>query len=269
MSDPTPLDVLAKLRADLFEIWSRASADRDSTAAFERLERWHERAVRQLQKSVSATESIRFRDASSPSVQIGNPLGNVQRYVRQYDASLAALAEEIERDPEFLGVVGPVVTPATAKTPTIIDSRKVFVVHGHDETNTMKLTTMLRERFKIDPVVMNAAAGQGRTLIEKFEDLAEHCAFAFVLVTPDDSVRTTGGEYAQARPNVVFELGWFFGRLGRNRVVLLFKEGTQIHSDLDGVSRIQFIRSVEEKIAEIERELTAASIPILNSRDDG
>lgn len=127
----------------------------------------------------------------------------------------------------------------------------------------MRLQAMLRERFNLQPVVMSGAAGRGRTLIEKFEQLATECAFAFVLLTPDDEVSTDAGEYTQARPNVAFELGWFYGRLGRDRVVMLLREGTRIHSDLDGVSRIQFIRYVDEKIGEIETELEAAGIPLV------
>lgn len=45
--------------------------------------------------------------------------------------------------------------------------------------------------------------------------------------------------------------------IGRERVCTLFQEGTKIHSDLDGVSRIEFDRSIVEKVAEIERELVA------------
>lgn len=66
--------------------------------------------------------------------------------------------------------------------------------------------------------------------------------------------------YSQARPNVIFELGWFYGRLGRSRVCILFQEGSKLHSDLDGVLRIQFRESVEEKLGEIEKELKAAGL---------
>jgi len=76
-----------------------------------------------------------------------------------------------------------------------------------------------------------------------------------VLLSPDDVIKSTKGDYSQARPNVIFELGWFYGRLGRDKVCILFKEGTEIHSDLHGVSRIQFRSSVSEKIEEIEKEL--------------
>lgn len=59
---------------------------------------------------------------------------------------------------------------------------------------------------------------------------------------------------------MIFELGWFYGRLGRDRVCILFKEGTKVPSDLDGISRIQFSESVEEKIVEIERELISSGV---------
>ena len=142
----------------------------------------------------------------------------------------------------------------------IPQSQKVFVIHGHDETNTLKLRNLLKERFKLEPIVLKELPSKGRALIEKFEEEASDASFAFALVTPDDLVRIQTDEYAQPRPNVIFELGWFYGRLGRNRVCILFREGSRIHSDLDGVLRIQFRESVEEKLGEIERELRAAGL---------
>lgn len=61
-------------------------------------------------------------------------------------------------------------------------------------------------------------------------------------------------------PNVTFELGWFYGRLGRSKVCILSRKGTKIHSDLDGINRIDFTESVEERIGEIERELKEARL---------
>ena len=80
-------------------------------------------------------------------------------------------------------------------------------------------------------------------------------AFAFVIFTPGDAIEKGEAGYSQARPNVIFEIGWFYGRLGRERVCILFKKGTKIHSDIEGVSRIEFGNSVTEKIDEIEKEL--------------
>jgi len=108
--------------------------------------------------------------------------------------------------------------------------------------------------------VLSLKPGRGRTIIQKFEEEAQRAVFALALFTPDDVVNIAGEEYAQPRPNAIFELGWFFGRLGRESVCILFRRGTRIHSDLDGISRIEFDSSVAEKIGEIERELLGGRV---------
>ncbi len=150
-------------------------------------------------------------------------------------------------------------TTITVKTSSM-NSRGVFIVHGHDEKNLLRLKEILRERWKLEPIVLSAKPGKGRTIIEKFEAEAQSAAFAFVVLTPDDSIAKDGAGYSQARPNVIFELGWFYGRLGRAKVCILFKKGTTIHSDLSGVSRIEFNDIVNEKIEEIEAELISGGM---------
>lgn len=139
-------------------------------------------------------------------------------------------------------------------------SRTVFIVHGHDETNRLRLEKLLRERWDLEPVVLSYEPGRGRTLIEKFEQEGERSAYAIVLFTPDDLVEMSDTKYFQARPNAIFELGWFYGRLGRQRVCILFKKGTKIPSDLDGITRIEFKDSIKEKIEDIEKELQEAGL---------
>lgn len=146
-------------------------------------------------------------------------------------------------------------------SPSLSPSGKnVFIIHGHDEPNTLRLTLLLQNNFHVNPIVMCATPGMSRTLIKKYEDNASICTFAFALVTPDDEILSRTGNYHQARPNVIFELGWFVGRLGKHRVVILLKEGTQIHSDFDGVSRIQFRENVEDKFLDIQKELNACGL---------
>jgi predicted nucleotide-binding protein len=90
--------------------------------------------------------------------------------------------------------------------------------------------------------------------------LSQACSFAFALFTPDDEVTNSGQTYSQARSNVFYETGWFIGRLGRPRVILLLKSGAKIRSNLEGVSRIEFANKVEEKFIDIRNELMAAKI---------
>ena len=83
--------------------------------------------------------------------------------------------------------------------------------------------------------------------------------YAFAILTPDDVVMGDDG-YRQSRPNVFFELGWFYGQIGRENVCILFKKGTKIHSDLDGISLVQFDRDIPDKILEVESELKEANL---------
>ena len=137
------------------------------------------------------------------------------------------------------------------------DSRKVFIIHGHDETNVLRLKDFLRENLNLAPVVLSSQVGASATIIEKFEQEAKDAFFAFAIFTPDDHVDAHGETYAQPRPNAIFELGWFFRHLERNGVCILLKHGTKMHSDLGGVQRIEFSNSVLEKTDEIRREIEA------------
>ncbi|MET0754225.1 MAG: TIR domain-containing protein, partial [Pyrinomonadaceae bacterium] len=91
------------------------------------------------------------------------------------------------------------------------------------------------------------------TIIEKFEHYGRICAFAFVLVTPDDTVTVDEATYFQARPNVLFELGWFCGRYGRAKVRILNQKKTPLPSDLHGLETYEF----DEKISEISENIKA------------
>jgi hypothetical protein len=135
--------------------------------------------------------------------------------------------------------------------------RRVFIVHGHDEAKRRELVELLRTRFGLDPVVMKENPGRSKTFIEKFEDLAKECDAAIAVMTPDDVVNAPKDEYAQPRPNVLFELGWFAGHLGRDRTLMIAKEGVNIPSDLYGIEQIRFRNDISEKIPELERELEA------------
>jgi hypothetical protein len=140
-------------------------------------------------------------------------------------------------------------------------TKNVFVIHGRDEINQLRLSKLLREDFKLSPVVLLDKPGRSAPTIEKFEQHAQTCAYAIALFTADDKVATkTGDEYWQARPNVIFETGWFVGRLGKERVLILLQEGVKIYSDFDGVNRIHFRSDIEDKFRAIRTELEAAQL---------
>jgi predicted nucleotide-binding protein len=133
---------------------------------------------------------------------------------------------------------------------------KVFVIHGHDEAKRRELKELLETRFGLEVIIMQERAGRSRTFIEKFEQEAGVCIAAIALLTPDDIINEEGEEHGQPRPNVVFELGWFAGKYGRNRTLMVVREGTKVPSDLFGIEVIFFKKDVAEKIPQLEKEIT-------------
>jgi len=80
------------------------------------------------------------------------------------------------------------------------------------------------------------------------------------LFTPDDEVRSNGDAYLQARPNVIYELGWFCRRLDRSSKMLVLKDGRSMFSDFGRIIQKVFQTNVSELEREIRRDLTAAGI---------
>jgi len=147
-----------------------------------------------------------------------------------------------------------------SKASSIPATKDIFIIHGHDEINTLRLYNMLRDEFHLNPIKIVNKPGQSKSIIDKFETNASTCSFSFALFTKDDEVIKKDENYFQARPNVIFEAGWFTGRLSKNRLVILLQNGAKIHSDFDGISRIQFNDNLEEKYLEIKNELIAANL---------
>lgn len=140
-------------------------------------------------------------------------------------------------------------------------SNKIFIVHGHDELALQTLARFL-EKLKLEVIVLKEQANQGRTIIEKYEASAAEVGFAVVLMTPDDVGAAISADTPakRARQNVIFELGYFAGKLGRGRVCLVRKGNVEIPSDLFGVVYTEMDAGEGWKHA-LVKELKAASIP--------
>ncbi|NRQ36299.1 nucleotide-binding protein [Nonomuraea sp. NN258] len=120
-----------------------------------------------------------------------------------------------------------------AKTPS---GTEVFIVHGHDGEAKIAVARFLSRLLAREPIILHEHADRGRTIIEKFEDHAGQVGSAVVLLTGDDEGGAVGGpQQRRARQNVVFELGFFLAKLGRERVVILYEEGVELPSDIQGV----------------------------------
>ncbi len=118
---------------------------------------------------------------------------------------------------------------------SVVSHDKVFIVHGHNG-ELKEAVARLLEAQDIEAIILSEQVNQGKTIIEKFEEYSDVGA-AIALFTKDDYGRKKGTEedMPRARQNVVFEAGYFMGKLGRNRVVIIAEKGIEMPSDLQGV----------------------------------
>lgn len=142
--------------------------------------------------------------------------------------------------------------------------KQVFIVHGHDGAALEDLCGCLTD-LGLYPIVLGREHKNGMTLIEKFEQRAREADYAIILLTPDDKLMApdeNGSDEtrARARQNVIFEMGWFFCRLGRDSTLLLHNGPVELPSDITGVLYMAFKDRPSELKADIARELENGGI---------
>ena len=230
------------------------------------------KSIERLQRALNAILELRVRRHDSPEfekwrrdteVAIANTFGRDSRHIQdfveiQYTPKVITWGGD--RDSQFQGpyvrglesadavlksMIGeieeywPNGEPALEATTMAREQQttnEVFVVHGTDE-GAKDAVARLLTKLDLEPVVLHEQPNQGRTIIEKFEEYAQ-VGFAVVLLTPDDEGGSRGQStdpQPRARQNVILELGFFLGKLGRRGTCALLKEDVEIPSDYDGV----------------------------------
>lgn len=203
-----------------------------------------------------AEEAVKIRTS-------GNEPDKFERAKSTLMKSLETVASALRED-----IYGELRTPESMNlSPTL--SNRVFVVHGHDSALKTDVERFLRE-IGLEPVVLHRQPDEGATIIEKFEKHSD-VGYAFILLTPDEVAYTIDQKDLEdrerrkelrARPNVIFEFGYFVGRLGRSRVCCLHKGEVVVPSDLDGLIYKRVEQSIDSQAYSIIRELKAAGYKI-------
>ena len=113
--------------------------------------------------------------------------------------------------------------------------KRIFIVHGHDGELRESVARVI-EKQGIEAIILAEQANQGKTIIEKFENYSD-VGGAVCLFTADDLGKKNAEkeDHSRARQNVVFEAGYFMGKLGRDHIVILADEDVELPSDLSGV----------------------------------
>lgn len=216
------------------------------------VELWSARVIAFLRSALGSDYAREFENITDDDEfsQHSYRLGHVQGII-------AKLESEIERRQSI--VAAAIDSPSSSP----INSRKIFVVHGHDNEAKESVARFL-EKLGLEPIILHEQPSSGRTVIEKFETYSGDIAFAVVLLTPDDLCAdgpAPDHRRPRARQNVIMELGYFLGRLGRVRVCALYKGDVELPSDYQGVLYIDMDLASAWK-AKLAQELVEAKLPI-------
>lgn len=136
-----------------------------------------------------------------------------------------------------------------------------FIVHGHDGATLYELKDYLQSTLGLPPpLVLRDLPSLGRTVVEKLEEETCGVDLVFVLLTPDDIAVPPGVrdlEKRRARQNVIFELGYFYGRLQRSsgRILLLYKGDLELPSDITGIVYVDITGGIVSAGEGIRKEL--------------
>ncbi len=136
----------------------------------------------------------------------------------------------------------------------------VFIVHGRDDGLKNEVARFI-EKLGLKAVILHEQPDRGRTIIQKIEDYSD-VRFAVVLETPDDIGAIAGQPHLlrpRPRQNVLIELGYFVGKLGRHNVAVLRKGDIESPSDYKGVLYIRVDEGNDWK-RQLVKELKAAGL---------
>lgn len=186
---------------------------------------------------------------SNPSEQLKELKEDIQNKVDNLE-SLVDRVELMKSEVEIHAVS----TPVTNKD---FDNESVFIVHGHNVAVQQTVARTI-EKLGLSPIILHEKANAGKTIIEKFESHS-NVGFAVVLLTDDDEgkSKTDIDLRKRARQNVILELGFFIGKLGRAKVLPLYSEGVELPSDIHGLLYVPLDKTENWKFS-IVKELKEA-----------
>lgn len=151
-------------------------------------------------------------------------------------------------------------TDSTPQKDSKVESKNVFIVHGHDNVALKDVENFVR-KIGLNPIILRDQPNKSQTIIEKIEEYAGNVCYAIVLYTPCDEgkAKEETDLKPRARQNVVFEHGYLCAKLTRSHICALVKAEVEIPGDLSGVVHYKMDEAWEYKVA---KDMKAAGITI-------
>jgi predicted nucleotide-binding protein len=151
----------------------------------------------------------------------------------QYPHIWRCIAKELARRLDQRNMLITAVSPKT----------RVFIISSAE---AIEIARTIQNAFENDPfTVVVWTDGVFRAShygIESLERILDQTDVSIAIGEPDDITESRGDRRASPRDNVIFELGFFMGRLGRHRALLVEPRGEEVRlpSDLAGITTITY-----------------------------
>ena len=120
---------------------------------------------------------------------------------------------------------------------------RVFIISS---TEALHIAREIQSQFEHDKFFVDlwtdGVFRASNYAIESLEQAVGDSDFAIAIAQPDDLTSSRGQIGLSPRDNVIFELGFFIGRLGRKRTFLLEPRGEEVKlpTDLAGLTMIGY-----------------------------
>jgi predicted nucleotide-binding protein len=190
-------------------------------------------------------------------VNTKNPQYRLRILIETVDVKVTELESLLAKVNLIHSEVEQTITTTALQEATISEKDTVFIIHGHDDA-MKKAVQLFLTRANLKDIVLHEQPDKNRTVIEKLIEEANSAAYVIAILSPDD-IQEDGT--VRARQNVVLEIGYFIGRLGREKVRLLRKGEVVIPSDLQGILFENYDNEGAWRI-KLLKEMQAAGLPI-------
>ncbi|MCB2089806.1 MAG: nucleotide-binding protein [Alphaproteobacteria bacterium] len=217
------------------------SSEKDLISAQREFRIWEDYNLELLDNIFSQPKFVKEYQAWTTTPRVSLRERNITEKIDDFKKNLSDKIGKLESVIKRLKIINESSELAAAKHSTNANtiqrksSRKVFIVHGHDNDTKTTIARFL-EKMELEPIILHEQASRGKTIIEKIEQFAE-VDFGVIIYTPCDEGKSKKETELKdrARQNVVFEHGYLIGKLGRGNICALLKGEVERPGDIDGV----------------------------------
>lgn len=159
--------------------------------------------------------------------------------------------DETTTFPQLQEPFSDVVLTTALKAAWIEGAPKLMIIHGRSPDRDLFKKYLLQHVGRV--IVLADEFAPTEPIPLKFERFASSVDGAIALLTPDDVGGLAADPTAVAprtRENVWVEVGWFWGRRGRSKLLLLRKGAVTIPSDLGNVENYEYSSGPEDAAVE-------------------